>query len=198
VYNFYAILGLIAGGVTFGIMIFLLVKYRSKGGAVPSLVKQREDRETWKGPAITVGLMTVVLVLVGGQTLAAFPVTQQVPAGEHLDIQVTARQFFWSFTYPNNVTTTDLIVPAGMVVVLHVTSKDVYHQFGISSFRIKTDAIPGRNITIWIQPTTVGNSTIQCFELCGVGHATMRTTLVVLTAADYQKWYASQGSGTTA
>jgi cytochrome c oxidase subunit 2 len=219
VYQYYSIFAWISGGVTFGLMIYLVVRYRSRAGAVPPAEKQRENRETWRGPLITVALMTVVLVLVGSQTLAAFPVSQTVPNartspfgkcdfslgpvglvfrevpnnGTNLNVCVTGQQFFWSFTYPNNHTGNELVVPVGRVVVLNVSSVDVYHQFGIPDFRAKTDAIPGRHNVIWIQPTTVGNMTIACFELCGVGHATMRTTLVVLSPASFQKWYASQG-----
>lgn len=202
-------------------MIYLVVRYRSKGGSGPPLEKQRENRETWKGPLITFALMAVVLVLVGSQTLAAFPVYQSVPNaktspfgqcdfsvspeglvfraipnnGTNLNICVTGQQFFWSFTYPNNRTATDLVVPVGRVVVLNVSSGDVYHQFGIADLRAKTDAIPGRYNVIWIQPVEVGNTTIRCFELCGVGHATMWTTLVVLSQTDFQHWYATMGGG---
>jgi cytochrome c oxidase subunit 2 len=221
VYNVYSILGLAAGAVTFGLMIYLMYRYRSKNGAVPPVEKQREKRESWKGPVITMGLMAVVLIFVGAQTLMAFPTYQNVPNastspfggclvsqtlpslafsrvgnnGSNLNICVTGRQFFWSFTYPDNSTQTQLVVPVGRVVVLNVSSIDVYHQFGIPSFRTKTDAIPGRYNVIWIQPTTVGNATIQCFELCGVGHATMITQIVVLSPSDWAKWYNSTGGG---
>ena len=219
VYNVYSVLGLASLGVTFAVMFYLIFRYRSKNGALPPVAKQKEVRDSWKGPVITMGLMAVVLVFVGAQTLMAFPTYQTVPNasaspfggcmvsqttpnlvfarvpnnGTNLNICVTGRQFFWSFTYPNNMTETQLIVPVGRIVVLNVTSIDVYHQFGIPSFRTKTDAIPGRYNVVWIQPTEVGNSTIQCFELCGVGHATMITTLVVLSPAAYASWYSSLG-----
>jgi cytochrome c oxidase subunit 2 len=223
VYNVYSILGLAAVGVTFAAMFYLIFRYRSKNGALPPIERQREVRDTWKGPAVTVGLMAVVLIFVGAQTLMAFPTYQTVPNattspfggcvvsqttpslafsrvpnnGTNLNICVTGRQFSWSFTYPKNVTELQLVVPVGRVVVLNVSSIDVYHQFGIPSFRTKTDAIPGRYNVVWIQPTEVGNSTVQCFELCGVGHATMITTLVVLSQSDYAKWYSSLGGSSS-
>jgi cytochrome c oxidase subunit II len=219
VYDIYTILGLASVAVVFALMFYLLIRYRSKNGSTTSIEKQREVRDSWKGPVITMGLMAVVLIFVGAQTLMAFPVYQTVPNaaaspfggcvvsqtnpslvfarvpnnGTNLNICVTGRQFFWSFTYPNNVTETALVVPVGRVVVLNVSSIDVYHQFGIPSFRTKTDAIPGRYNVVWIQPTEVGNSTIQCFELCGVGHATMITTLVVLSPSAFAAWYSSLG-----
>jgi cytochrome c oxidase subunit II len=219
VYDFYSVMGLISGGVTFGAMLYIMYRYRSKGDSLPPVEKQKEVRDSKKGPAVVVGLMAVVLILVGMQTLVAFPVTQTAPnavsspfgscevskttpslvfhkvpnPGGNLNICVTGRQFFWSFTYPDNKTATELVVPVGRVVVLNVSSIDVYHQFGIPSFRTKTDAIPGRYNAIWIQPTEVGNFTVQCFELCGVGHATMITSLVVLSNSSFTRWYAAQG-----
>jgi cytochrome c oxidase subunit II len=221
VYNFYWFFGLISAVVVFAAMFYIIFKYRSKGGAGTPLEKQRENRETWKGPLIVIGLMAVVLVLVGSQTLEAFPTYQTVPNlgaspfgtceisainpslsfsrvpnnGTNLNICVTGRQFFWSFTYPNNQTQTMLVVPVNRTTVLNVTSVDVYHQFGIPFFRTKTDAIPGRFNVVYIQPNTIANYTVQCFELCGVGHATMITTLVVLSQANFQKWYASTAGG---
>jgi len=221
VYNFYSILGIASAAAAFGLMFYVIIRYRSKGKGAIATEKSRENRESWKGPALTIGLMAVVLILVGSQTLEAFPTIQNIPNsaaspfgtceisqvnpqitfskvpnnGTNLNVCVTGRQFFWSFTYPNNITETQLVVPVNKTVVLNVTSVDVYHQFGIPFFRTKTDAIPGRYNVIWIQPTEVANYTIQCFELCGVGHATMITTLVVLSNADYLRWYGSVGGG---
>src|SRR6266567_1271502 len=56
---------------------------------------------------------------------------------------------------------------------------------------INTDAIPGRTNTIWFYPQTTGNFTIQCFEFCGVGHYTMKGTLMVMSQAAYFSWYNS-------
>jgi cytochrome c oxidase subunit 2 len=74
-------------------------------------------------------------------------------------------------------------------VVLDVTSADVFHDFGIIQFKIKTDAIQGRTNTIWFVPYQVQNYTIQCFELCGSGHAGMIARLQVMSPAAFQSWY---------
>ena len=194
VWNWYWTLGVASGAVTFAIIVYVLVRYRARPGVQPSVDKSREVRETWKGPLITFALMGIVLVAVGAQTFMALPTYLNPPndAGK-MQVGVTAQQFFFTFNYANNKSSTILYVPVNTEIVLNVTSKDVNHQFGIPDFRVKTDAIPGRYNVVWIKPNSVQNYTIQCFELCGVGHATMITTMAVLSQPEFDAWYNSTG-----
>jgi cytochrome c oxidase subunit II len=190
VWNWYWTLGVASGVITFALFIYILFRYRSRPGKTLSPEKSREERETWTGPAITFVLMGIVLLAVGAQTIMALPTYNNPPATPGLiNVGVTGQQFFWSFTYPNNKTIAcPCEVPVGTEIVLNVTSKDVNHQFGLPDFRVKTDAIPGKHNIVWIQPEVLGNYTIQCFELCGVGHATMISTLVVVPPQTYSAW----------
>ena len=52
-------------------------------------------------------------------------------------------------------------------------SRDVLHSFSVPVFRLKQDAIPGRVITGWFEPTKTGTYDIQCAEICGIGHGLM-------------------------
>jgi len=195
VWNWYWTLGVLSGGVTFAIIIYVLVRYRAKPGVAPSVEKSREVRETWKGPLITFALMGIVLVAVGAQTFIALPTYLNPPNDPgKMQVGVVAQQFYFTFNYANNKSSTILYVPINTEIVLNVTSKDVNHQFGIPDFRVKTDAIPGKYNVVWIQPNAVQNYTIQCFELCGVGHATMITTMAVLSQSAFDAWYNSTGT----
>ena len=123
-------------------------------------------------------LMAIVLIVVGSQSFATYGAFSTVPnAGDTIDINVVAHQFAWTFIYPNGFVSEDVAVgPANAIVVFNVTSRDVYHQFGIPYFRVKTDAIPGRMNAVWIQTTAPGNFTVQCFELCGAARDDDRDT----------------------
>src|SRR3954471_20158362 len=46
-----------------------------------------------------------------------------------------------------------LHVPVNRPVLVHLTSKDVIHSFGLYEMRIKQDAIPGLEIPVWFVPT---------------------------------------------
>ncbi len=196
VYNLYSYLGTAAAVVTFAIIVYFCVRYRShvKSLISPTDARTREDRDSkWKGPLLIYALMLVILVSVEAQSFATYDAFSRVPRSPNtMRINVTAHQFAWTFTYQNGFVSEDVaVVPANSIVVLNVTSRDVYHQFGIPYFRVKTDAIPGRSNPIWIQTTGVGNFTIQCFELCGAGHATMIGKLSVVDPSTFAQWYAS-------
>jgi cytochrome c oxidase subunit 2 len=194
VWNWYWTLGVASGAVTFAIIVYVLYRYRARPDNQPSVEKSKEVRETWKGPLITFALMGIVLVAVGAQTFIALPTYLNPPNDQgKMQVGVTAQQFFFTFNYANNKSSTILYVPVNTEIVLNVTSKDVNHQFGIPDFRVKTDAIPGKYNVVWIMPNAVANYTIQCFELCGVGHATMITTMAVLSQPSFDAWYNSTG-----
>jgi cytochrome c oxidase subunit 2 len=113
-------------------------------------------------------------------------------------VQAAGKQFNWQFTYPGPdgrfgteddlQLDNDLHVPVGKPVRLILTSKDVIHSFFLPNFRLKQDAMPGREIPVWFQASKAGEFEIPCAELCGFGHSGMKGTLYVHTPEDYQKW----------
>ena len=116
-----------------------------------------------------------------------------LPRPDRLQVQVTGRQFSWEFYYPDyDITTNELHVPLGRQVWLRITSADVNHSFWVPDMRIKEDAVGGRITEAYITPTQVGAYPIVCAELCGAGHAVMRSQFVVETDADFQTWIQSQ------
>jgi cytochrome c oxidase subunit II len=51
------------------------------------------------------------------------------------------------------VVVNQLYLPVDRPVVVHLTSKDVIHSFGIPEFRVKQDAIPGMTVPVQFTPT---------------------------------------------
>jgi cytochrome c oxidase subunit 2 len=111
-----------------------------------------------------------------------------------LNVNVTARQFEWSFSYPDagNVTAAQLRLPVGRSVELHLTALDVIHSFWVPEFGQKQDALPGQDTKLVITPTKVGTYPVICTELCGLGHALMRTSAIVMSPAAFQAWEKQQ------
>ena len=52
---------------------------------------------------------------------------------------------------------------------------------GLSSMRVKQDAIPGMEIPVWWVPTVTGEYEINCSQLCGLGHYRMRGFMNIQT-----------------
>jgi cytochrome c oxidase subunit II len=71
-------------------------------------------------------------------------------------LKVTARQWAWSFEYPNGRQTSVLYAPLGRPMRLEVRSADVVHGFFVPAFRLKVDAVPGRPATTWFEATRLG------------------------------------------
>jgi cytochrome c oxidase subunit 2 len=111
-------------------------------------------------------------------------------------IDVTAIQFAWTFTYrnkdANGVTSPVLYLPRGESARLTIRSLDVIHSFWVPQFGQKQDAVPGTVQHLVITPTKDGSYPVICTELCGLGHATMRTRAVVMEPGDFTAWARKQ------
>ena len=107
-----------------------------------------------------------------------------------LHVQVTAQQFAWSFKYPDqkNVTSNILRVPEGRTLRLEFQALDVIHSFWVPEWSQKQDAVPGIKTHLTVTPNKLGSFPIICTELCGLGHAVMRSTAIVMQPAAFEKW----------
>jgi cytochrome c oxidase subunit 2 len=110
-----------------------------------------------------------------------------------LVVNVTGLQYAWLFSYPETgVSTGELHVPIGREVLINMTANDVIHAFWVPEFRLKQDAIPGRQSQIRLTPTKVGDYALICAELCGPYHGAMRTQVVVESQEAFNQWQQEQ------
>ena len=112
-----------------------------------------------------------------------------------LHVDVTAQQFAWSFSYPGHGSLTSgvLRLPLGRKAELKLRSLDVIHSFWVPEFGQKQDTVPGLTTKLVITPDRVGTYPVICTELCGLGHAVMRTSAIVMPAAAFDAWVNKQG-----
>ena len=97
-----------------------------------------------------------------------------------------------------------LYLPVDKPVMVHLSSKDVIHNFSVPEFRVKQDAIPGMMFPVWFVPTVTTadmrelkgddefNYQIACAQLCGNGHAGMSGYVTVQTAEEFDAWMAEE------
>ena len=95
-------------------------------------------------------------------------------------------------------TINQLNLPIDRPVLVHLSSKDVIHSFGLIEMRVKQDAVPGMSMPVWFIPSRLGEYEISCSQLCGLGHFRMRGFITVQNQADYDKWFADQQRELTA
>jgi len=89
-------------------------------------------------------------------------------------------------------------LPIGKPIYVRLTSKDVIHSFSIPVLRVKQDVVPGMEIPIWFEATSLGSDAeatydIQCAQLCGQGHYMMRGRVTLHEPADFEAWMETAG-----
>ena len=180
-----------------GAMVIFLILYRRREGRRATYTHGNTTLEIiWTiVPAIILVILSFMSQASWGNIKGRVP-----PADVH--VQVTAKQFNWEIVYPGpdgKLGTADdlqleneLHVPVGKVVWVTLKSKDVIHSFFVPQFRLKQDAVPGREIQAWFQATKAGRYELPCAELCGFGHSGMLGHVTVHTADDYDRWVKEQ------
>ena len=142
-------------------------------------------------------VVPAILVIAIG-VLSAFVMSKNAEAGPNqLNVKVFAQQFAWRFVYPDDggIKTGELVLPLERSAEFEMESADVIHSFWIPDMGQKQDLVPGIKTSIIVTPTRTGVFSLVCAELCGVGHATMRATVRVVSQADFAAWVKERASG---
>jgi len=119
-------------------------------------------------------------------------------ADRELEVRVVGEQFAWTFFYTpqsaggKEIPSNQLYLPENRSVHFKVQSKDVVHDFWVPAFRWKIDAVPGITTDYRVTPNRIGRYPIVCAELCGLGHAVMRSSTTVMTEDDFNAWLDEQ------
>ncbi len=90
------------------------------------------------------------------------------------------------------MTTGELHVPIGREVQIDMTASDVIHAFWVPEFRLKQDAIPGRQSQFRFTPRKTGDYDLICAELCDPYHGAMKSVVVVESQAAFDEWMKEQ------
>lgn len=121
---------------------------------------------------------------------------KEPPGGNALRISVNSQQYIWRYDYDDSkdqlFSFHTLYVPVGITVTLKIYSSDVIHSWWVPKLGGKADAVPGHVNETWFRAEEEGTFEGTCAELCGDGHADMRTRVVVLPADEYQAWAEQQ------
>lgn len=201
-------IGTIVGVVVVLYTLYHVHKYRDTGdsapddgfepptlGELPGSVSSGKSKKLFVSFAISAVIVVSVVVYAYGLLLLVETTPDDVEIDDNVDnmeIEVVGFQFGWEFHYPNgHVEFNTLRVPQGedRVIRLEVTSRDVWHTFGVTELRIKADSIPGEYATTWFVPDEEGEFLIECFELCGVGHSVMHGEIQVMDEDEFNDWY---------
>ena len=115
-----------------------------------------------------------------------------------MEVRVVGQQFAWSYFYRaggKEIESTQLFLPVNRPVHFTLQSKDVIHDFFVPAFRIKRDVVRGINTEIRVTPNRIGTFPVVCAELCGLGHAAMRSTVHVVSQGQFDSFLSKLRSG---
>ena len=195
----YAITGITFILVTVTFLSFLVI-YRDRPGRQARYTHGNTSLEIiWTVvPSLILVVLTFLSVPAWSKIKMTMPATDVV-------IEITAKQFNWQVRYPgpdgkfgtddDTMLLDEMHVPIGKPIRVNLKSQDVIHSFFVPQFRIKQDAVPGREIGVWFDVMKPGKYEWPCAELCGFGHSGMRGWVYAHTAEEYAKWAAENLKG---
>ena len=184
--------------VVFSLLVYSVVKFRQRadddGREPPQIYGSNQMELAW---TVIPVLIVVVLFLATARVIHAVEDARFPPNA--IEVTAVGHQFWWEFQYPQQafITANELHVPvsdAKQPTPTHITllSADTDHSFWVPMLAGKTDLIPNRTNSMWIDPRETGTYVGQCAQYCGVQHAKMLLRVVVESRADFDKWIAGQ------
>lgn len=183
--------------LTKGVFLWLVWRFRAQDGVPAQYVTGKEPHlKRW----ITLPHAAIILcdvVLIVGAVKVWYEVKQDMPEASET-VRVIGQQWAWTFVHagPDGELDTDddialideLHVEVGKLYHFELESRDVLHNFAVPAFRLRQDAVPGRVIRGWFEPTRTGEYDIQCAEMCGIGHGIMGARLYVHGPSEHSAW----------
>jgi cytochrome c oxidase subunit 2 len=162
---------------------YFIFKHRRHGAAKSTPHIESPDSREW---AVGAGIFALFVTIwwIGFKQYVRI----NTPPRDAAVVYVTAKQWMWKFTYADGSGANDVLtVPLGKPVKLIMTSRDVIHSFYVPAFRLKQDVLPGRYVTLWFEPTEIGDFDIFCAEYCGLSHSDMHGLVRVVSAENYSQ-----------
>ncbi len=186
-----------------GLFFWLLIKFRKRDGQPAQYIDgNNKDHKKWVTYPHLLVLVCDVFIVVGAVKVW-YDVKQDLPEPQ-ATVRVIGQQWAWTFEHPGADgvldteddirTVNELRLQKDVLYHYKLEARDVLHDFSVPIFRLKQDAIPGRVITGWFEPTITGTYDIQCAEICGIGHGAMGARVVIEDAAGHAAWIASHSS----
>ena len=175
--------------IVFILSIYSFEVYNNMGGLDPVNSKDFGTQVLAAESTSSEGLIALAPDQQVALGIGASPENEEQQTERPLKIQVRGIQYAWLFTYPDTgVVSGDMHIPEGRPVELDISAGDVLHAFWLPEFRLKQDAIPGRESKLIFTATRQGEYPIICAELCGAYHGAMKSQLYVQSPEEYNQW----------
>lgn len=171
------------------VYVIVLMRFRKKKGEEDFIPVQVEGNKTLE-TVWTIIPIILVLIMAVPTVIATFDLADTSDQDEHININVTGKQYWWHFDYEGEeiATSQDMYIPVNTKVYVNLFSEDVLHSFWVPSLSGKLDVNPENVNTMFIEAYEEGVYYGKCAELCGSSHAKMDFKIVVVSEAEYAQW----------
>ena len=207
---------MVTGVIVWGLIFYAVVRFRRRSDdEVPRQTRYNLPLEVFY--TIAPVLMCVVFFF---HTVRVQDEVIKLDANPDMTVEVMGQQWSWTFNYGVGDQDTSatgelegdgtgdfaydqyvytsgtgrdiptLVLPVDKTVQFNLHSPDVIHDFGVPSFLVKMDVIPGRVNKLQVTPTVIGEYKGKCYELCGVSHSRMLFNVEVVSQEKYDAYLA--------
>jgi cytochrome c oxidase subunit 2 len=186
--------------VVAGLLLYVLLRYRHRASSPDA---EQEPAQIYGSNQIELswtvipGMIVVILFLATARVIFSTEAARKPAAA--LDVSVIGHQFWWEYRYPKLgiVTANELHIPVSdpqhpTPTYLTMSSADTDHSFWVPRLAGKTDLIPDKVNTMWLDPQAPGLYLGQCAQYCGAQHAKMLIRVYADSPAQFAAWVAQQ------
>jgi cytochrome c oxidase subunit 2 len=198
------------GIVVWGLIFYVVIRYhRRHDSEIPVQTRYNLPLEIF----YTIAPVVMVIVFFSNTVRTQNIVLEDSDPPDNI-IEVTAQQWSWTFNYGlgemdasadddrfddvfayqsyvhdggTAAYIPELYLPVGESTRFNLHSPDVIHDFGVPSFLMRMDVVPGRVNHYEITPTREGVFRGRCYELCGVYHSRMLFEVHVVSREEYDQ-----------
>jgi cytochrome c oxidase subunit II len=184
--------------VVFSLLAYAVTKFRHR-----RTDEDREPPQVYGSNQVELAWTVIPVLIVMVIFLATARVIQSVQdavrPSSTIEVTAIGHQFWWEFHYPalGVVTANELHVPVSdpahpTPTFVKLLSADTDHSFWVPQLAGKTDLIPNRTNSMWIDPHETGMYVGQCAQYCGTQHAKMLLRVYVDSPEQFANWIAAQ------
>ena len=186
------------------LMLYACVRFRASANPNPS---KRTHNVTVE--ILWTLIPCLILIVMAVPSFKILYKQDTIPKAD-ITIKAIGYQWYWGYEYPDEniifdsymveekdlradqprllAVDNEVVVPVNKVIKVLITANDVLHAWALPSFGVKRDAVPGRINETWFKSEKEGTYYGQCSELCGIKHAFMPITVIVVSEEEYQNW----------
>jgi heme/copper-type cytochrome/quinol oxidase subunit 2 len=165
----------IIAAIVFGLMIYVLVRFREGNETVRKPIKNENRLE--------VAWIIFAAIIVLSLFVVSLPVTHSYFTDQEVydeEVLVIAYTYNFTFVREDGTRTVDVVyLQVNTLYKFNFSSIDVIHSFYAHELSIKLDMVPGRFNIIFVEITVPGIYEVHCAEYCGFGHYLMEAKIIV-------------------